>query len=155
MLVFCLRTKRKHMLATCWWRWALIHWLNWKLCEVLVNIAERHLSLKGQIKLIYFTQLYKLTANWLLKRYITTVGTLNSTRIWLPDELKNPKELEEFSRSVILKLIINSYTVKSKSKGMKNVLLSTAWLMKKKIEMTRKKSQLFSNFMILQKMVWI
>ena len=32
------------------------------------------------------------TANWLLSREITVVGTLQSNRLGLPDELKNPKD---------------------------------------------------------------
>lgn len=36
------------------------------------------------------------TVRWLLSKDITTVGTLQSNRLGLPDELKNPKEREEF-----------------------------------------------------------
>ena len=36
-------------------------------------------------------------ANWLLDRYITSIGTLNANRIDVPDEVKGTRCSEEFS----------------------------------------------------------
>ena len=69
-------------------------------------------------------------ANWLLENNITTVGTLNTTRIGVPDELKKAEGRDEFSATCHFEaqngnLCLNSYTVKTKSKGKINVLLLT------------------------------
>ena len=68
------------------------------------------------------------TSNWLLTKNITAVGTLVANRIGLPDEVKSPKEREEFSSTIHWEkengnLALCSYTVKSKSKGKRNVLV--------------------------------
>ena len=69
-------------------------------------------------------------ANWLMENNITTVGTLNTTRTGVPDELKKAEGRDEFSATCHFEahngnLCLNSYTVKTKSKGKKNVLLLT------------------------------
>ena len=68
------------------------------------------------------------TAKWLLSRNITLVGTLQSNRIGLPDELKNPKERSEFESTIHWEkqhgnIALCTYTTKTKSKGMKNILV--------------------------------
>ena len=68
------------------------------------------------------------TANWLLSREITVVGTLQSNRLGLPDELKNPKDRDEFQSTIHWEkdkgnIALCAYTTKSKSKGNKNVLV--------------------------------
>ena len=67
-------------------------------------------------------------ANWLLENNITTGGILNTTRIEVPDELKKAEGRDEFSATCHFEaqngnLFLNSYTVKTKSKGKRNVLL--------------------------------
>ena len=69
-------------------------------------------------------------ANWLLENNITTAGTLNTTRNGVPDELKKAEERDKFSATCHFEvqngnLCLNSYTVKTKSKDKKNVLLLT------------------------------
>ena len=69
-------------------------------------------------------------ANWLLEHDITILGTLNTLRHGIPDELKKQNEREEFSTTCHFEaengdLCLMSYTVKSKSKGIKNVLMLT------------------------------
>ena len=69
-------------------------------------------------------------ANWLLENNITTVGTLNTTRIGVPDELKKAEGRDDFSATCHFQaqngyLCLNSYTVKTKSNGKKNALLMT------------------------------
>ena len=66
--------------------------------------------------------------NWLLENNITAVGTLNTTRIGVPDEVKKSEGRDEFSATCHFEaqngnLCLNSYTVKTKSKDKKNVLL--------------------------------
>ena len=68
------------------------------------------------------------TTNWLLSREITVVGTLQSNRLGLPDELKNPKDWDEFQSTIHWEkgkgnIALCAYTTKSKSKGNKNVLV--------------------------------
>ena len=68
------------------------------------------------------------TANWLLSREITVVGTLQSNRLGLPDELKNPKDRDEFQSTIRWEkdkgnIALCAYNTKSKSKRNKNVLV--------------------------------
>ena len=68
------------------------------------------------------------TAKWFLSREITVVGTLQSNRLGLPDELKNPKDRDEFQSTIHWEkdkgnIALCAYTTKSKSKGNKNVLI--------------------------------
>jgi len=81
-------------------------------------------SMKGQN--ISMDRLYTSisTCNWLLNRNITTVGTLVTNRIGLPDELKDAKQREEFESTIHWdkdtgNLALCAYTTKSKSKGKK------------------------------------
>ena len=66
-------------------------------------------------------------ANWLLERGITTVGTLNTNRIGIPDAIKQTKDREEFSATCHVdfsgNLYLTSYAVRTKSKGKKNILV--------------------------------
>ena len=62
-------------------------------------------------------------ANWLLECGITTVGTLNTSRIGIPDEIKQTKDLKEFSATCHVDssghLYLTSFAVRTKSKGKK------------------------------------
>eukprot|EP00112_Aurelia_sp_Birch-Aquarium-sp1_P019687 Seg4924.2 transcript_id=Seg4924.2/GoldUCD/mRNA.D3Y31 product="PiggyBac transposable element-derived protein 2" protein_id=Seg4924.2/GoldUCD/D3Y31 len=65
---------------------------------------------------------------WLLSNNITAVGTLMSNRHGVPDELKSAQGFAEFESQVYWeqsekKVVLSSYTVKTKSKGSKNVLI--------------------------------
>ena len=68
------------------------------------------------------------TSNWLLARNITSVGTLVSNRVRLPDEVRDVKDRDELDSSMHWEqekgnLALCAYTTKSKSKGKKNVLV--------------------------------
>ena len=68
------------------------------------------------------------TANWLLEQDVTTVGTLVTNRVGLPDEVKDTKSRNEFESTLHWEkehgnLALCVYTTKSKSKGKKNVLV--------------------------------
>ena len=65
--------------------------------KYLVNETEKDTCLQGRN--ISTDRLYTSIslANWLLDRNITTVGTLNTNRIGLPNELKDTRCHEEFS----------------------------------------------------------
>ena len=96
-----------------------------------MNEVEKDTSLKGCN--ISTDRLYTSVspAKWLLDRNITTVGTLNTVRIGIPDELKNTKCRENSSVSFHIKskeknLYITTYSVKTKSTGRKNVLMLSA-----------------------------
>ena len=70
-------------------------------------------------------------AIWLLDWDIVTVGTLNTVRMGIPDELRDTKCRENFSVTCHIaskekNLYVTTYSVKTKSTGRKNVLkLST------------------------------
>ena len=61
------------------------------MIHALVNEVEKDTSLKGRN--ISTDRLYTSVplVKWLLDRDITTVGTLNTVRIGIPDELKDTK----------------------------------------------------------------
>ena len=65
--------------------------------KYLVNEVEKDTSLKGRN--ISTDRLYTSVplAKWLLDHDITTVGTFNTVRIGIPDELKDAKCRENFS----------------------------------------------------------
>ena len=65
--------------------------------KYLVNETEKDTCLQGRN--ISTDRLYTSIplANWLLDRNITRVGTLNTNRIGLPNELKDTRCREEFS----------------------------------------------------------
>ena len=69
--------------------------------KYLVNETKRNVSLKGRN--ISTDRLYTslALAIWLLEINITTVETLNTTRIGAPDELKNAEGRDEFSATEI------------------------------------------------------
>ena len=66
-------------------------------------------------------------AEWLYDKNITCIGTLNSNRKALPKEIKETKGREEniwiSGESDKGEVTLNSYVVKTKSSGMRNVLL--------------------------------
>ena len=103
---------------------------NEQYVKYLVNETEKDIFLHGRN--ISTDRLYTSIAfaNWLLDRHITTVGTLNTNRIGIPDELKNTKDRNEFSVTYHLdkskKIYLKTYSVRTKSKGKKNfMVLST------------------------------
>ena len=65
--------------------------------KYLVNETKQNVSLKGRN--ISTDRLYTsiALANWLLENNISTVRTLNTTRIGVPDELKKAEGRDEFS----------------------------------------------------------
>ena len=67
-------------------------------------------------------------ANWLLAKKMTMVGTMQTNRIGIPEELKSVKDREDLSHTVYWEkdkkdLVMCTYTVKTKSKGKKNVIM--------------------------------
>ena len=66
-------------------------------------------------------------AEWLYGKNITCIETLNSNRKGLPEEIKERKGRKENSwiscKSDKDEVTLNSYVVKTKSSGMRNVLL--------------------------------
>ena len=99
--------------------------------KYLVSTTEMDTSLKGRC--ITTDRLYTSIeqANWLLARKITSLGTMEAKRIGIPAELKDTKNREVFSTTCHFEkkdknLCFNTYTVKTKSTGLKNVfMLST------------------------------
>ena len=95
--------------------------------KYLVEEFEKDASLLGRN--ISTDRLYTSIslANWLLERGITTVGTLNTNRIGIPDGIKQTKDREEFNVTCHVdssgNLYLTSYAVRTKSKGKKNVLV--------------------------------
>ena len=122
--------------------------------KYLMNATETDVSLKGQN--ISTDRLYTNIplADWLFDRNITTVGTLNSNRMGIPDELKNPKEREEFGITCHFEkekrnFCLSSCMVKSKSKGKRNVLLlSTTRPLRKKTRDDQKRKPSMHNFFL-------
>ena len=82
---------------------------------------------------------------------------MNTTRIGIPDELKTATDRDEFSptchfESKEKNTCLITYTVKTKSKGKKNVLLlSTVRPMKKKIKDDKKDKPIIYKFYDLTK----
>ena len=98
------------------------------LVERIVEGYEQHgYSLKGtNISMDrYYTSIPQ--AEWLYDKNITCIGTLNSNRKGLPKEIKETKGREENSwiscQSNKRKVTLNLYVMKTKSSGMRNVLL--------------------------------
>ena len=92
--------------------------------KYLVNETKRNVSLKGRNISTDRLHTSIALANWLLENNIKTVGTLNTTRTGVPDELKKAEGRDEFSGACHFEaqngnLCLNSYTVKTKSKGKK------------------------------------
>ena len=93
-----------------------------------MNEVEKDASLKGRN--ISTNRLYNNVpiAKWMIDRDIATVGTLDTVRIGIPDELKDTKCRENFSVTCHIEskeknLYITTYLVKTKSTGRKNVLM--------------------------------
>ena len=79
---------------------------------------------------ITFDRLYTSvpSATWLLEQNITCVGTLQSNRRGIPDAIKQTNGREPFSYKYFWesekgRLVLHSYVVKTKSTGLRNVLL--------------------------------
>ena len=89
------------------------HTENYVKC--LVGEFEKDASLLGRN--ISTDRLYTSIslANWLLERGITTVGTFNTNRIGIPDEIKETKDREEFTATCHVNssgnLYLTSYAV--------------------------------------------
>ena len=95
--------------------------------KVLVECLSECVDLDGRN--ISMDRLYTSVsiANWLLTKNITCVGTLQTRRVGIPEEIRSTKDREEYSSKVFLEkekgdLSITSYVVPS-SKGKKNVLV--------------------------------
>ena len=95
--------------------------------RIVEGYEEHGYSLKGtNISMDrYYTSIPQ--AEWLYDKNITYIGTLNSNRKGLPKEIKETKDREENSwiscKSDKDEVTLNSYVVKSKSSGVRNVLL--------------------------------
>ena len=120
--------------------------------KYLVNATEKDIRLKGQN--IPTDRLYASIslASWLLEQNITSVGTVNTTCIGIPDKLRTATDRDEFSATCHFEskeksLCFNTYTVKTKLKGKKNILLlSTVRLMKKKTKDDKKVKPAINKF---------
>ena len=105
---------------------------NENYAKYLVNTTENDISLRISL------------GNWLLEWNITTVGTVNTTRIGIPDELKTATDRDECSATCHFEskektVCLITYILKTKSKGKENVLLlSTVRPVKKKTKDDKK-----------------
>ena len=96
--------------------------------QSLVTKLGSHVDLKGRnITMDRLYTSYELFS-WLLQQDITAVGTIMMNKRCVPNEIKNTKERESNSYKAFwdvnnTKFSLHSYVVKTKSKGMKNVLL--------------------------------
>ena len=89
---------------------------------------QKHVDIQGRN--ISFDRLYTSIslAKWLLSNNITCVGTLQANRKGISMELKStsgrqPLSYECFWENENKKLVLHSYVVKTKSTGLRNVLL--------------------------------
>ena len=96
--------------------------------KYLVSQTKMQVNLHG--KNISTDRLYTSIehANWLLDQNITTVGTVQKGRQGIPDKLLDTTNREIFSKTCHFEkdkkdLCLTSYTVKTKSKGKKNVVI--------------------------------
>jgi len=93
----------------------------------LVTDTKRVVPLQGRN--ISMDRLYTglPISKWLLENKITMIGTLMSNRVGIPPEIKSVKDREELSTEIYWSddnnTVLSSYVVKTKSSGMKNVLL--------------------------------
>ena len=93
-----------------------------------MNEVEKDASLKGRNISTHRVYNNVPIAKWMIDRDIATVGTLDTVRIGIPDELKDAKCRENFSVTCHIEskeknLYITTYLVKTKSTGRKNVLM--------------------------------
>ena len=83
--------------------------------KYLVEEFEKDASLLGRNISTDRLYTYISLANWLLERGITTVGTLSTYRIGIPDDIKQTKDREEFSTTCHVdssgNLYLTSYAV--------------------------------------------
>ena len=98
----------------------------------LVTKVETDQSITGRN--ISTNRLYTSTdsTNWLLDRDIATVGTLQKGKSQIPHELFDTQNKEILVKLIILKgrrgtFFLASYTVKTKSKGKKNVMVLSTY----------------------------
>ena len=99
--------------------------------KYLVQNFQNYVNLQGCN--ISFDRLYTSVSltQWLLSQNITSVGTLQSNRRGMANEIKNVAERERFSdqcfwESSENKLVLHSHVVPTKSSGKRNVLLLSA-----------------------------
>ena len=125
--------------------------------KYLVEKLEQHVDLQGRN--LSFDRLYTSIpfAKWLLSRNITCIGTLQSNRKGIPIEVKHIKEREEFSykyfwESDQKKLVLHSYLVRTKSTGLRNVLmLASLPPLLGTVKNDRKKNLQYTKSMTLRK----
>ena len=94
----------------------------------LVTNLKKHVKLDGRNISMdnYYTKID--VAEWLLRNKITMVGTIQSNKKGVPKEIKDTKDREPNSYEPLWekktgKVSLHSYVVKTKSKGVKNVLV--------------------------------
>ena len=122
------------------------------LVKRIVEGYEQHgYSLKGtNISMDrYYTSIPQ--AEWLYDKNITYIGTLNSNRKGLPKEIKETKGREENSwiscKSDKGEVTLNLYVMKTKSSGMRNVLLLQTTNPAHYVTQDDKKSLLVTRYM--------
>ena len=122
------------------------------LVKRIVEGYDQHgYSLKGANISIdrYYTSIH--LAEWLYDKNITCIGTLNSNRKGMPKEIKETKGREENSwiscKSDKGEVTLNSYVVKTKSSGMRNVLLLQTTNPAHYVTQDDKKSLLVTRYM--------
>ena len=85
--------------------------------------------METRISLRYFVSYCSIeVANWLLERNMTTVGTVLKNRVGIPPQVFDTKNCKLFSKTFHFEkekkdLYLTSYTVQSKSKGKKNIVI--------------------------------
>ena len=101
---------------------------TFEVTKHLVSKLQRYTTLKDRN--ISFDRLYTSLPlmNYLLEKDITAVGTLVSNRKGLPKEFVKTAGRKEFSCEILwnaddVRVILHSYVIKTKSTGLRNVLL--------------------------------
>ena len=96
--------------------------------KYLINKLNSYVDLQGRN--ITFDRLYTSIplAKWFLSHNITCIGTLQANRKGIPKEIKDTTGRAPFSYECYWeedekKIVLNSWTTKTKSSGLKNVLL--------------------------------
>ncbi len=96
--------------------------------QYLVKKLQRAVDIKGRNLTAdrYYTSID--LCEWLLKQNMTMVGTMQAKRRGIPQEIKTVQNKDEHSYKVYWEqnnpnLVLNSYVVKTKSTGMRNVLV--------------------------------
>ena len=101
---------------------------TFEVTKHMVSKLQRYITLKGRN--ISFDRLYASLPlmNYLLEKDITAVGTLVSNRKGLPKEFVKTAGRREFSYEILwnaddVRMTLHSYVVKTKSTGLRNLLL--------------------------------